>query len=150
MKEKKAMGQQIKRVSNLIVQRFSEQLFFADSKDLTSRQGWVIGYICEESKVRDVFQKDIEKQFNIRRSSATGMLNLLEKNGYLERCPVPHDARLKKLVLTPKAIERQKMIEENIHIFDAGLEEGISEEEKETFYLVLNKIAKNLGYEKLN
>ena len=53
----------------------------------------------------DIYQKDVEKEFQIRRSTATGTLQILEKNGFIRREPVKQDARLKKLVPTDKAKE---------------------------------------------
>ena len=35
-----------------------------------------------------MFQRDVEAEFNIRRSTATGILQLMEKNGFLLREPV--------------------------------------------------------------
>ena len=54
----------------------------------------------------DLRQKDFEQQFNIRRSTASNILALIEKNGLIQRESVPYDARLKKIVLTDKAIEK--------------------------------------------
>ncbi len=34
---------------------------------------------------KEIFQKDIEAEFNIRRSTATGILKLMEKNGFINR-----------------------------------------------------------------
>ena len=72
-------------------------------------QRWVIGYLSEHEG-KDVFQRDLEEEFSVRRSTATGILQLMEKNELITREPVSHDARLKKLVLTPKAIEIQKRL----------------------------------------
>ena len=47
-----------------------------------------------------VFQRDIEREFSITRSTVTNILQLMERKGYIERRSVPQDARLKKLVLT--------------------------------------------------
>lgn len=44
---------------------------------LSGPQGLILIYLCENDE--EVYQKDIEKYFNIRRSTATGLLNSLEK-----------------------------------------------------------------------
>lgn len=46
---------------------------------LTPMQKHVLTYILFETMVRDIYQKDIEKEFKIRRSTASGILQLMEK-----------------------------------------------------------------------
>ena len=50
-----------------------------------------------------MYQKDIEEEFRIRKSTVTGILKLLEKNGFIRRESVPQDARLKRIVPTARA-----------------------------------------------
>ena len=57
-----------------------------------------IGYIYFMK--RDVYQRDLENHFELRRSTVSSSLSVLEKKGLIKRLPVSHDARLKKLVLT--------------------------------------------------
>jgi len=106
-------------------------------------QSRIIGFIHSRQD-QDVFQKDIEELLKIRRSTATGMLNTLEKKGLIERQPVSHDARLKKLVITPKGIEFSKKAVECIQSVECKVRSGLSEEELETFFEVLSKIRKNI------
>ena len=82
---------------------------FADSSNakkyadkMTSTNGWVIGYISRNHD-RDVFQRDLEENFLIRRSTVSKILKLMEQKDLIRRESVDYDARLKKLVLTPKA-----------------------------------------------
>lgn len=106
-------------------------------------QSRIIGFIHSRQD-QDVFQKDIEELLKIRRSTATGMLNTLEKKGLIERQPVSRDARLKKLVITPKGIEFSKKAVECIQSVERKVRSGLSEEELETFFNVLSKIRKNI------
>ena len=48
---------------------------------------------------------DLEKEFDITRSTASKNVDLLVENGFIVREQVDYDARLKKLVLTEKAKE---------------------------------------------
>lgn len=113
---------------------------------LTGAHGWAIGFLYH-NRDRDVFQRDFEKECNVRRSSATEMLKRMEKNGIITRESVDYDARLKKIVLTPKAIALQELVEEKLAAFETRLAEGIDEDELETFFAVLSKIRKNIGEE---
>lgn len=69
----------------------------------TGTNAWIIGYISDKTeKNEDVYQKDLEKCFEITRSTASKVVNLMVEKGMVERQSVPWDARLKKLVLTDK------------------------------------------------
>ncbi len=112
----------------------------------TGVHGWAIKFFYE-NREKDVFQRDFEARFSIRRSTATNMLKLMEKNGIITRQKVPYDARLKKIMLTDKAIEIHKKATDNITMIDSMLKKGISPSELYTFYSVIDKIKANLEVE---
>lgn len=138
------IGFELKSVNNLI--RRNLDLRFAEAKvsEVTGMQGPIIGYLFRESSRRDVFQKDIEKQFNIRRSTASVMLQNMEQKGLIEREAVNHDGRMKKLVLTDKAVECHMRVMQCIDEFNMLLENGITPQEKAEFLRMLDKISDNL------
>lgn len=111
---------------------------------LTGVQHAVIGYLGDRSLEQDIFQKDIENEFNIRRSTATGILQLMEKNGLLKREPVPSDARLKKVILTEKALHIHESIKKDITEMEQVMTDGLTEEELDTFFSVIDKISMNI------
>lgn len=143
---KKAIGFQFKLLSNMIKRKMNEFIDNDEEIHLTGMQGWMVGYIYRRSSTQDVFQRDIEKEFRIRRSTATGILQTLESKGYIERHAVAEDARLKKIVLTDKAIKESKCITGKIIEFDKVVEDGITEEEKEVFFQMIEKIKQNMNY----
>lgn len=112
-------------------------------EESTGIHGWALKYFCEHQD-QDVFQKDFEAHFSIRRSTATNMLKLMETNGLILRESVPYDARLKKITLTPKAIALHKRIEHHIEISEKAIRKDITDEELEVFFSVMDKIKKNL------
>lgn len=116
---------------------------------LTGAHGWMIGFLYH-NRSRNIFQRDLEKECNIRRSSATQMLQRMEKNGMIRREGVDFDARLKRIVLTDRAVQLQEQIESRFAELEEQLKEGISEEELQTFFTVLSKIRKNIGEEENN
>ena len=75
--------------------------------DLTVMQKHVLKFVLLESLHRDLYQKDIEEEFQIRKSTVTGILKLMESHGYIRRESVKRDARLKRIVPTAKAEEIQ-------------------------------------------
>lgn len=142
----RGIGFEIKSISQMLRRKLDVTIASIDEVALTGIQNAVLSFITEEQQVkhRDVFQRDVEKHFDIRRSTATAMLQRLEKDGYLVRESVPGDARLKRIVLTEKAVQTQKILCEIIREFDAGIVAGFSEEEIETLVSLLGRIRRNL------
>lgn len=96
--------------------------------DLTVMQKHVLKFVLLESLHRDLYQKDIEEEFQIRKSTVTGILKLMESHGYIRRESVKRDARLKRIVPTAKAEEIRPKILEQIQKTEAKLLEGIPQE----------------------
>ena len=140
---KKPIGSQIHILANTI-HRFVESLPNKKQIDsLTGTNAWIIGYIASRGG-EDVFQKDFEKQFGITRSTASKVVNLMEKKGLVERRSVPNDARLKKLVLTEKSEKIHRLMIEDFKKLESILEEGFSEEELERFEEYVHRMQRNL------
>lgn len=115
-----------------------------ENKNLTSIQFWVLTFLFREAG-RDVFQRDVEAEFNIRRSTATEILKAMEANGLIRREPVGYDARLKKIVTLPYAEEIRKQLEAQVDRTERQLTEGFSEEELSQFYEFIRRFKENLG-----
>lgn len=146
MPNKRYLGFEIRSLNNL-VKRYLESKKPIELDKSTGVHGWAIRYFYENRDC-DVFQRDFEARFSIRRSTATNMLKLMEKNGIITRESVPYDARLKKITLTEKAVKIHKKATENIETFEKTIRRGITDKELATFYNVADKIKKNLEIEK--
>jgi MarR family transcriptional regulator, repressor for mepA len=138
-----SVGYELKALSNLI----KRYIYNSHSKENIDRfseiQGMLIGYLNKNSH-KDIFQKDIEEAFTIRRSTVTGILQSMEKNEYITRESVPYDARLKKIVLTEKGRDIHNHIMNEIDKFEKRITQNISDEELEMFAKILDKFKKNL------
>ena len=73
-----------------------------DSETISSRNFWILRYL-DGHRDQDVFQKDLECAFKIRRSTVSKTVELMEQKKLLVRESVNGDARKKRLRLTPKA-----------------------------------------------
>ena len=111
---------------------------------ITGVQSAMIGFIYEQSRKKDVFAKDIEKAFDLRRASSAGIIQNMEKNGLIKREMVGNDARLKKIVLTEKALELRKKLDKSIKNTEKKMQEGLTKEEVEKYVELTKKMAKNL------
>ncbi len=140
------------RLINMVSHQLKRQMCFHEQDyGLTNMQKRVLHHILFQSLKGDIYQKDIEKEFQIRRSTATGILQLLEKNGFVRREQVERDARLKRLVPTEKAEGVREEILSNIRHMEAILGQGIDENDLETCRRVLEQMSRNLsGNEKKN
>lgn len=146
MKEEKAqqIGYALRNINNQIRRNLDARFAINGLDELCGMQGPILGYIEEKSRKGDVFQKDIEKKFNIRRSTATTTLQNMEQKGFLIREAVEGDGRLKRILLTEKAKNLNKKVRLQIDSFHKMMEEGLSEEEKIQFLCTLEKIQQNL------
>lgn len=105
--------------------------------------GWAISYFYD-NREKDIFQRDFEEKFAIRRSTASRMLKAMEQKGFIERVSVTSDARLKKIVLTDKAIENHERIIESIKKREERLRSGIDDSEIKVFFDVMKKLTANM------
>lgn len=136
---------ELRTLSHMIKRNFDGVLVKVnDEYRLTSVQGWVIKYLCDHEG-SDVFQRDLETAFSVRRSTMTSVLQLMEKNGLIERIAVSYDARLKKLILTQKAIDIHNYIENSHRALEKQMVEGISEAEQAEFLKIVRKLQANLS-----
>ena len=110
---------------------------------MTGSGGWIIAYIAENFN-RDIFQRDLEREFYITRSTASKNVDLLVKNGFIERVPVDYDARLKKLVLTEKAKDVFKIMRNDRASLEEQMLTGFSDEEKLQLRAFLRRLASNI------
>ena len=148
---KRTLGSEIKCMSNLIGRYMATASAKYELTDLTGQQMHILGYIdFFNKKGNPVFQKDIENELNVRPPTATSMIKILVEKGYIIRESVPNDARLKKLVLTLKAIEIIEKTNEMMKNTEQCISEEITDEEKEVFFRVMDKMKNNLFSYTLN
>ena len=144
------LGFELKAANNMIRRKIDAIFAQQEGNELNGMQGPLLRYLYHKSRHGDVYQKDVEREFRIRRSTATVMLQSMEQKGYIVRVASTEDARLKRILLTEKAIEHHNLIEEQIRNFNRELEAGLTEEEKETFLCILDKMMQNLGTDSRN
>ena len=105
--------------------------------------GWILAYIGDQSD-RDVFQKDLEKEFAITRSAASKNVDALVRGELLARESVPYDARLKKLVLQKRGEEILTLMRKNNAELEQKLTSGFSQRELSELRGYLERLSKNL------
>ena len=141
--ENKPIGFVVRSLSRMIGRRADNSAGRQYLESLTGTNGWIIGYLAH-NRDRDIYQKDIENQFSVRRSTVSRVITLMEQKGLVERVAVDGDARLRKLVLTDKAWEIHKKIEADLSAIEERLSDGISEEDLAVFRSVASRMMENI------
>ena len=116
-----------------------------EDDELTPMQRHILNYILLETLHRDIYQKNLEEEFQVRKSTVSGILKLIEKNGFIYRESVKEDARLKRILPTKKAEALRPSILEHIHETEIRMTEGVSEKDLFLCKKVLYQMCQNLA-----
>ncbi len=135
------LGREIKQIDNLITRSMIATLKHKGI-NLTPVQYWVLVYLYKNKGTVD--QKEIETLLAIRRSTTTGILQIMEKNDLIKRMGNSGDARKLQIMLTDKANDIIKVGFNCINDFEIQLQNNISIQELEVFFSVLSVIKQNL------
>ncbi len=112
---------------------------------LTSIQSRMLGYVYfQRRQEKKVFQRDLEEEFKIRKSSVTSVIQILEKKGLVRRIGVPGDARKKELVLTEQGIAVQETVLERLNRLEDMANQALGEEERKLWFSCIRKIEARL------
>ncbi|KPN79393.1 Transcriptional regulator [Apilactobacillus kunkeei] len=135
------IGRQLKIASTQLTKKFDK---FAIQYDLTSMQMSVIDFLTL-FKDQEIFQKDIEHEFNIRRSTASTLLKRMEEKGLLHRVESNKDARQKQVILTDLAVQYEDDIQKFMVETQQQIHSFLSDEEYAALESSLDKIIKHMG-----
>ena len=112
---------------------------------LTSIQSRMLGYLYFQlQNGKQVFQKELEEEFRIRKSSVTSVIQMLEKKGLVRRAGVTGDARRKELMLTEQVIAVQETVMERLDALEGLVNEALSPKEKQIWLSCIRKIETRL------
>ena len=146
MKEEKILFQ-IKALEQKIYQYFSQShsltCTYQKISKPTPTQIQIIEYLVRHMN-DEVYQRDLEKVFSLKRATISGVLQTMEKNGFIERTIDDKDTRVKKITLSNKALDRYYKGKEYIEHIENTVLKGISDEELKVFNNVLEKMTLNL------
>ena len=140
-----SIGFTIRRLSNLLRRKVLEMTAPPEKHDrMSETAGMVMGFICDRWE-QEVYQRDVERVFCIRRSTASRFLIGLEQEGMLRRENTSQDARRKRLIPTEKALAIHAELVKKKVALESLIRSGISDEELETFLYVAKKNEQNLA-----
>ena len=135
-----SIGLKAKIINNAFDQVFNQAIL---SMDLTSTQSFILGYLNRHIDA-PVCQKDIEKKFNMKHPTVTGLLQRLEEKGFIETSYDPTDRRHKRIFLTQKAHDSRNAMEDLGKQTELRFIAGFSQDEVQTLCLLLDKVIGNI------
>lgn len=144
--ELQTVGRSIKTLSNLLVREFQYQMMIKGVDRLTAANFWILSYLYHNSD-KTIYQRDVEREFSIARSTVTQLVKLMEKKELIERSDDKSDGRLKSLKLTEKGRQLHKIAYEGMIRSEERLCENISRQELEAFISTAEKMKRNLKCE---
>lgn len=143
MQDEMRIGPRVRLLSHSIRLAIDRNL---TEMDLTGQQSFVLRYLSEhEDSV--VYPKDIERRFRLTHPTVSGILQRLERKGYIVCVPEPNDRRCKRITLTPVAREVQMDIWRHINDMEQTMTRGMRQDEIETLLRLLDLAAQNLADE---
>lgn len=138
------VGYQLKALDHMFRRHMQAMMRQNGFEDMSLMNGWIIEYLAY-NEGKDIFQKDIEKNFKVGKSSIAGTLKMMEEKGYILRQAVEGDARLKRVCLTDKGKTYVHKMELGREYMEKKVCEGLTEEEMSLFFKITRKMQDNLS-----
>ncbi len=136
MEENERVGRAVMRLNNCMRRRLDSVTL---NMGVTRMQSMILGYLDRNRDI-PIYQRNIETEFGIRRSSVTSILQLMEKNGLITRHGVENDGRLKQLVLTEKGKEINEAVHSQILQTEDIFDRALNEEERKNMLTYIQKL----------
>lgn len=141
--DKRHVGGAVRTLTHRINRAIDNIPAVKENENLTGIRIWILNFLFRNEDV-DVFQKDLEAEFGVSRSTATVLLQSMEQDGIIRRVPVERDARLKKIELTDYAREIRSRLQAQLERVEKQLVKGFSEEELTAFFDYVDRFAHNM------
>lgn len=143
MEHNKTVCFEFKRMHHILIRYVHAKMSENGVDDVAVTNGRILGHLFH-NRDKVIYQRDLEETFGLARSTVANMVKELEQQGYITRETDNADARFKRVILTEKGEALQR---EGMRFIDRlldELEDGITEEEKRTFYAVTDKLENNI------
>ena len=138
------IGKDINFLSTKIRRAICNLPAVANLSNISGSNVFIIVYLYKNED-KDLYQKDIEHEFGMTRSTVSSIISLMEQKNLIIREAVNGDARLKKIALTDVARKYAIDVINDLDNFEKKLSKNMSNEELESLEILLNKIEKNLA-----
>ena len=130
----------IKKLDKVFKQNFNQEL---ERVGLTFSQMRVLRFIEDNPKMK-ITQKDISNELDIQHSTTIGLLKRMQEKGLVRVVVDEDNRRCRNIFLTKKEEDIRYEMERGREIMESRVVKSFTDEEKETFYRLLNKAIDNL------
>lgn len=136
----------IKVLNNLILRDLEQRSRLRAGDLISGVNGMIMGYILTHSD-REVYQRELEDEFGLTRSTISKVVNLMERKGLIERVPAEHDARQRLLRLTESARELAGKIQQESAMVSTRLLKDFDESEIDALTGYIGRMTQNMRRE---
>lgn len=136
----------IKVLNNLILRDLEQRSRLRAGDVISGVNGMIMGYILTHSD-REVYQRELEDEFGLTRSTISKVVNLMERKGLIERVPAEHDARQRLLRLTESARELAGKIQQESAMVSTRLLKDFEESEIDALTGYIGRMTQNMRRE---
>ncbi|WP_239457529.1 MarR family transcriptional regulator [Bifidobacterium pullorum] len=137
------LGVLLRRLNNMTA-RYLGATMPEEAREATGGNAEIILYLVRHED-REMFPQDIERRFGITRSTSSRVLGLMEKKGLIRRESVARDARLKRIVLTDKARDIERLLHGSGDRMETTMTAGIAGADLAVFRRCLDAMMDNLA-----
>ena len=134
-----ALGFVIHDVARMLRWEFDRR---AQTIGLTRSQWFVLSFLLREDGVQ---QQRLAELMELTPITMTGLLDRLERDGWVERRPDPDDRRAKRIFLTKKVLPVMKKLKATGKKVRKVAVAGLSEEEQQNLVSLLLRVRTNLS-----
>ncbi len=111
--------------------------------ELTAAQGHIMGYLA--FRKTPACSRDIEEEFGLSHPTVSGLLQRLEKKGFIGFFPDESDRRCKRIQVLSKGRDCLELMHRTIRQTEEQMVEGFTPEEKQQFAAFLDRAITNMG-----
>ena len=81
----------------------------------------ILNFVLVSYPDREIYQKDIEEELNIRSASVSTLLKIMEAQDFIRRERVSYDDRLKRILPTSHTVEMKEQVKRHITLLEKRL-----------------------------
>lgn len=129
-------------ITGTLIRGFSTQTFTEKEYELTPDQYVILNLLLENDEI--MYQRQLAEIMFKDRANISRIIDIMHRNGLIEKIPDSNGRRIYKLVVTEKGKEIRNRVLPTDKELRAVITENISEEELNSIFHILEKMNKNI------
>ena len=129
-------------ITGTLIRGFSTQTFTEKEFELTPDQYVILNLLLENDEI--MYQRQLAEIMFKDRANISRIIDIMHRNGLIEKIPDSNGRRIYKLIVTEKGKEIRNRVLSTDKELRAVITENISEEELNSIFHILEKMNKNI------